>query len=164
MEGPGGGSSTAALPPGGSGSGNNNGGNHPHHQQQWGTSHFYAGEVPQSQQNQQQQNQHLHLLQQQQLMQLAQLASGQGHHGQQISMSSMIPASQVCFLVFEKVQKDANRNVAVDTTGTVNLRSGQHFDSDLIDAVVDAVMCTLLTHTRYLARSALITKIAVSVL
>ena len=43
-------------------------------------------------------------------------------------------------LVFEKVQKDANRNVALDTAASVNLRSGQHFDSDLIDAVVDAVI------------------------
>ena len=43
-------------------------------------------------------------------------------------------------IVFEKVQKDANRKVAVDTAATVNIRSGQHFDSDLMDALVNAVI------------------------
>jgi len=43
-------------------------------------------------------------------------------------------------LVFDKVQKDANRKVAVDTAATVNIRAGQHFDSDVMDALVNAVI------------------------
>ena len=43
-------------------------------------------------------------------------------------------------LVFNKVQKDADRKEAFNTAGTVEFRSGQHFDSDLMDAVVDAVI------------------------
>lgn len=43
-------------------------------------------------------------------------------------------------LVFNKVQKDADRKEAFNTASTVEFRSGQHFDSDLMDAVVDAVI------------------------
>ena len=43
-------------------------------------------------------------------------------------------------LVFTKVQADDNRKVAKDVSGTVNIRAGQHFDSDIMDAIVDAVI------------------------
>lgn len=43
-------------------------------------------------------------------------------------------------LVFNKTQKETDRKVAFNTTGTVELRSGEHFDSDFMEAVVNSVI------------------------